>query len=150
MELGWLFWLMRMVWMQLKFGFDCVVVKDDDFWRGKGWSEVGVGNFHVNLRFHPTNVGWNLGLTRKFTTRSEVELIQTYMLLIQFIKPQTAASLSSQPISKHQPDLLMMLTSNWPWPPCVHPVAARGHQGAASKCPSPFLTFAIHCLFIEI
>ena len=25
-------------------------------------------NFHVNPRFHPTNVGWNLGLTQKIPT----------------------------------------------------------------------------------
>ena len=29
---------------------------------------VGVGNSHVNHRFHPTGVRWNLGLTRKFQT----------------------------------------------------------------------------------
>ncbi len=28
----------------------------------------GVGNFRVNPRFHRTDVGWNLGLTREFPT----------------------------------------------------------------------------------
>ena len=31
-----------------------------------------VGNFRGNPRFHPTLVGWNLGLTREFPTSAEV------------------------------------------------------------------------------
>ena len=36
---------------------------------------VRVGSFHVNPRFHPTGVGWNLGLTRKLPTLACVSKI---------------------------------------------------------------------------
>ena len=29
---------------------------------------LGIGNFRVNPRFYPMSVGWNLGLTREFST----------------------------------------------------------------------------------
>ena len=34
-------------------------------------TEAGVGSFHVHPRFHPTDVGWNLGWTRKLPTPAE-------------------------------------------------------------------------------
>ena len=33
---------------------------------------VGVGDFRVNPRFHPKSVGWNLCLTREFSTPTTV------------------------------------------------------------------------------
>ncbi len=31
-------------------------------------SEIGFGNLRINPRFHPTLIGWNLGLTREIPT----------------------------------------------------------------------------------
>ena len=30
--------------------------------------DIGIGNLHVNLRFHPTDAGWDMGLIWKVLT----------------------------------------------------------------------------------
>ena len=37
-------------------------------WTGPHTRDANITTFHVNPRFHPTSVGWNLGLTRKSPT----------------------------------------------------------------------------------
>ena len=41
-------------------------------------TDIGVGDFRVNPRFHPTLLGWNLGLTWEFPTPTDSVLSVEY------------------------------------------------------------------------
>ena len=54
---------------------------------------VGVGNFRVNTRFHPTLVGWNLGLTQEFP--SSVKLARLTVVKSCELLPRAPAHCTS-------------------------------------------------------
>ncbi len=80
------------------------------------WREfvhAGIGNFCVNYRFHPTSVGWNLGLTWEFPTPIHVISIW-YPFDIQYTIIQNLLSyvffqLKIQTCTKHELVLSMRI-----------------------------------------
>ena len=67
---------------------------------------LGVGIFHVTPRFNPTLVGWNLGLTWKFPTRTSLSRC-TYN---RFTTPQERSA--SIVIPKYYPVTILEIIQN--------------------------------------
>ena len=55
-----------------------------------------VGNFRINPRFHPTLVGWNLGLIREFPTSADCRLLLLSQLLVTPSSPHHKTSIKCE------------------------------------------------------